>query len=129
KRAEARGLSYEGAEASVALLLQRRAEDFTPLFELLDYQAIVGKRGGVAFVEATVRIRVGEEVVHTAGDGNGPVSALDSALRKALLPFYPDLAQILLADYKVRILDSGSGTGAITRVLIDSRDDQGEWST
>ena len=129
KRAEARGLSYEGAEASVSLLLQRRREGYAPLFEVLDYQAIVGKRQGLEFVEATVRLRVGDEIVHTAGDGNGPVSALDSALRKALIPFYPAIEKLHLADYKVRILDSGSGTGAITRVLIDSRDDQGEWST
>lgn len=129
KRAEARGLSYEGAEASVSLLLQRRREGYVPLFEVLDYQAIVGKRQGLEFVEATVRLRVGDEIVHTAGDGNGPVSALDSALRKALVPFYPALEGLHLADYKVRILDSGSGTGAITRVLIDSRDEQGEWST
>jgi 2-isopropylmalate synthase len=129
KAAEARGLSYEGAEASVSLLLQRRAEGYRPLFEVLDYQAIVGKRQGLEFVEATVRLRVGDDVVHTAGDGNGPVSALDSALRKALMPFYPGLEKMHLADYKVRILDSGSGTGAITRVLIDSRDEQGDWST
>src|SRR5690606_37821394 len=109
KRAEARGLSYEGAEASVSLLLQRRVEGYRPLFEVLDYQAIVGKRKGLEFVEATVRVRIGETLVHTAGDGNGPVSALDSALRKALAPFYPDLERMHLADYKVRILDSGSG--------------------
>src|SRR5690606_7041635 len=111
------------------LLLQRRAEGYRPLFEVLDYQVIVGKRQGLEFVEATVRIRVGETIVHTAGDGNGPVSALDSALRKALVPFYPALEKMHLADYKVRILDSGSGTGAITRVLIDSRDEHGDWST
>lgn len=129
KEAETRGLSYEGAEASVSCLLARKARDYQPLFSILDYQAMVGRRQGTEFVEATVRLQVGAEVVHTAGDGNGPVGALDSALRKALSPHYPELERIHLADYKVRILDSNSGTGAITRVLIDSRDALGGWST
>lgn len=129
KDAEARGLSYEGAEASVSLLMKRKATDYVAPFEVLDYQALVGRRQGTEFVEATVRLRVGSEIVHTAGDGNGPVSALDSALRKALGAHYPELEEIHLADYKVRILDSNNGTGAITRVLIDSRDPKGSWST
>jgi 2-isopropylmalate synthase len=129
KDAESRGLSYEGAEASVSLLLKRKSAGYTALFEVLDYQAMVGRRHGTEFVEATVRLRIQDEVIHTAGDGNGPVGALDSALRKALSPHYEKLNRIHLADYKVRILDSGSGTGAITRVLIDSRDEHGAWST
>ena len=129
KDAETRGLSYEGAEASVSLLLKRKSADYQALFDVLDYQAMVGRRHGTEFVEATVRLKIGEEIVHTAGDGNGPVGALDSALRKALGPHYEKLNNIHLSDYKVRILDSGSGTGAITRVLIDSRDHQGSWST
>jgi 2-isopropylmalate synthase len=129
KEAEARGLSYEGAEASVTLLLRRQSPEHQPLFEVLDYQAMVGQRQGTEFVEATVRVRIGDEVIHTAGDGNGPVGALDSALRKALTTQYPELEEIHLADYKVRILDSGAGTAAITRVLIDSRDGRGSWST
>lgn len=129
KEAETRGLSYEGAEASVSLLLKRKSADYRPLFEVLDYQTMVGSRHGTEFVEATVRISIEGEVTHTAGEGNGPVGALDSALRKALSPHYPHLEGIHLADYKVRILDSNSGTGAITRVLIDSRDEHGSWST
>jgi len=129
KNAEARGLSYEGAEASVSLLLRRRQAGYQAPFSILDYQVMVGKRQGASFVEATVRLEVAGQVVHTAGDGNGPVSALDSALRKALGTHYPALSGIHLADYKVRILDSNSGTGAVTRVLIDSRDEQGSWST
>jgi len=129
KQAEARGLSYEGAEASVSLLLLRRRADYVPPFSIVDYQVMVGKRQGVEFVEATVRLEVAGQIVHTAGDGNGPVSALDSALRKALSAHYPALSGIHLADYKVRILDSNSGTGAVTRVLIDSRDDGESWST
>ncbi len=129
KEAETRGLSYEGAEASVSLLLKRKTNGYVPLFQVLDYQAMVGSRQGTEFVEATVRVQIGEEVIHTAGDGNGPVGALDSALRKALSPTFPQLEHLHLADYKVRILDSTSGTGAITRVLIDSRDEKGGWST
>jgi len=129
KRAEARGLSYEGAEASISLLLRRRQPGYSAPFSILDYQVMVGKRQGVEFVEATVRLEVAGQVVHTAGDGNGPVSALDSALRKALSAHFPALSRIQLADYKVRILDSNSGTGAVTRVLIDSRDEHGSWST
>jgi 2-isopropylmalate synthase len=130
KEAEARGLSYESAEASVALLLRRKKANYTPLFEILDYQIQVGKRGASdTFAEAVVKIRVGDELLHTAASGNGPVGALDAALRKALLPVYPSVNSIHLADYKVRILDSASGTGAITRVLIDSQSDQGAWST
>ncbi len=129
KEAETRGLSYEGAEASVALLLQRKLPDYEAPFEVMDYQAMVGRRKGTEFVEATIRLRVQGEVVHTAGDGNGPVSALDSALRKALMGVYPALEYVHLSDYKVRILDSASGTAAATRVLIDSRDAQGSWST
>jgi 2-isopropylmalate synthase len=129
KEAETRGLSYEGAEASVSLLLKRKSPDYKPLFTVLDYQAMVGTRQRTEFVEATVRVQVGEEIMHTAGDGNGPVGALDSALRKALTPRFTQLESLHLADYKVRILDSTSGTGAITRVLIDSRDENGTWST
>jgi len=129
KEAEARGLSYEGAEASVHLLLRRKQPGYVPPFRLVDYQTLVGKRQGVEFVEATVRLDVAGQTVHTAGEGNGPVGALDSALRKALTPYFPKLEAVHLADYKVRILDSNSGTGATTRVLIDSRDERGSWST
>jgi 2-isopropylmalate synthase len=130
KEAEARGLSYESAEASVSLLLQRQAPDYVPLFEVLDYQVQVGKRrDSETFAEAVVKLRVGEEVLHTAAEGNGPVSALDAALRKALAPMYPAMENIHLADYKERILDGKYGTQATTRVLIDTRDDVRSWST
>jgi len=131
KAAEARGLSYESAEASIALLLLRRAEGYQPLFELLDYEAQVGKRQGTEmYAEGIVKVRVGTQVLHTVADGNGPVSALDAALRKALAPMYPAVEHMRLADYKVRILDGTEGTSAITRVLIDSRDEHGSsWST
>jgi len=130
KQAEARGVSYEGAEASVALLLARRAADYQPLFVVQDYETRVGRRGaGETYAEATVKLRVGTHVFHTAAEGNGPVSALDAALRKALTPVYPALASIHLADYKVRILDGKDGTEATTRVLIDSQYAQETYST
>ena len=129
KEAEARGVSYDSAEASVALLLTRKADDYQPLFRVVDYQVQVGRRGSHGFAEAVVKLEVGDHVLHTAAEGNGPVSALDAALRKALTPVYPALAGIHLADYKVRILDGKDGTGATTRVLLDSRDDHRAWST
>jgi 2-isopropylmalate synthase len=130
KEAEARGLSFESAEASVALLLLRKAPGYVPLFEVVDYEAQVGQRQGTqTYAEGIVKVRVGSQLLHTVADGNGPVSALDSALRKALAPMYPAVEQMRLADYKVRILDGTDGTSAITRVLIDSRDEHGSWST
>ena len=130
KELEAKGFAYEAAEASVALLMARHQPDYEPPFEVLDFQAGVGRRrGGGMFAEATVKVQIGDEVVHTAGEGNGPVSALDSALRKALRPFFPEVADMHLSDYKVRILDGRSGTGATTRVLIDSQSSHGTWST
>jgi 2-isopropylmalate synthase len=130
KAAEARGLSFESAEASVALLLLRKAEGYVPFFEVLDYQAQVGQRhGSETFAEGMVKVRVGAQVLHTVADGNGPVGALDAALRKALAPLYPAVEHMRLADYKVRILDGTEGTSAITRVLIDTRDEHGSWST
>ncbi|MEO6602503.1 MAG: citramalate synthase, partial [Polyangiaceae bacterium] len=130
KEAENRGLSYEGAEASIALLLQRKADDYVPLFQVIDYQIQVGKRRGTeTFAEAVVKVQVGKLTLHTAAEGNGPVSALDGALRKALAPSYPAVNEIHLADYKVRILDGTEGTEAITRVLIDSQDAHRSWST
>jgi 2-isopropylmalate synthase len=130
KESEARGFSFEGAEASFKLLLRRHTEAYQPLFIVLDYQVMVGMRqGSEPFSEATVKVKVGNQVYHTAGDGNGPVSALDCALRKALVPVYPALEKIHLADYKVRILDGTYGTDSATRVLIDNKDDHRMWST
>jgi 2-isopropylmalate synthase len=130
KRNEARGFSYEAAEASVALMLVRQAPGYAPPWRLIDYVVTVehrDRRG--TFAEATVKVEVGGDVVHTAAEGDGPVSALDRALRKALSPVYPELARIKLDDYKVRILDGGSGTSATTRVLIDSTDGHRHWGT
>jgi len=130
KESEARGLSYESAEASVALVIQRRNPNWLPFFQVIDYQVSVGKRrGSETYAEAVVKVQVGEQVLHTAAEGNGPVSALDAALRKALTPVYPAVKNIHLTDYKVRILDSSYATRATTRVLIDSRNETKAWST
>jgi 2-isopropylmalate synthase len=130
KELEARGFSFEAAEASVAMMLKRQEYGYKPPFELIDFFVNVehrDKRG--IFAEAMVKVRVQGEVLHTAAEGNGPVNAMDNALRKALIGYYPQVAKFHLSDYKVRILDSDHGTGAITRVLIDTRNDTGRWST
>ena len=130
KELENQGLAFEGAEASFELLIHRRTADYTPPFEILDYTTLSEKRVDREFLaEATVKVRVDDKVLHTAADGNGPVNALDAALRKALLDFYPQLESMHLVDYKVRILDGDAATAARTRVIIDSQDGEREWST
>ena len=130
KDGEARGLSFEAAEASVALLLRREQPDHVPPFRLMEYRVMTGQHERLgAWAEATIKIAVGAEVVHAVAEGNGPVNALDSALRKALAPCYPAVTRIRLADYRVRILDGQSATAATTRVLIDSTDGARRWST
>jgi len=130
KELESRGFSFEAAEASVAMMLKRQEYGYKPPFELIDFFVNVEHRAGRGiFAEATVKVRVNGEILHTAAEGNGPVNALDIALRKALLSYYPQLANFHLSDYKVRILDSDHGTEAITRVLIDTRNSTSRWST
>lgn len=130
KELENEGFVFEGAEASVAVRLHRAAPDYEPLFNLIDFTVIVEERRGRGQVsEAMVKLDIDGDVVHTAAEGNGPVNALDLALRKALIPKYPALRDIQLVDYKVRILDSESATGAMTRVLIDSYNGTKRWST
>jgi 2-isopropylmalate synthase len=130
KELESRGFSFEAAEASVAMMLKRQEYGYKPPFELVDFLVNVEHRQGRGiFAEAMVKVRVQGELLHTAAEGNGPVNALDNALRKALLSYYPQLADFHLSDYKVRILDSDHGTEAITRVLIDTRNNTSRWST
>jgi 2-isopropylmalate synthase len=130
KRLEADGLAFEGAEASFELLVHRARPGYRAPFAVLDFTVLVEQRAGAELrAEATVKVRVDDEVLHTAADGNGPVNALDAALRKALALFYPGLAAVHLIDYKVRILDGGAATAARTRVIIDSTDGVREWST
>jgi 2-isopropylmalate synthase len=130
KRLEHEGLSFEGAEASFELLIHRQQAGYAAPFRILDYTCLVEQRDGRELrAEATVKVEVAGEVLHTAADGNGPVNALDAALRKALGAFYPVLENVHLYDYKVRILDGGAATGARTRVTIESADGSREWST
>jgi 2-isopropylmalate synthase len=130
KSNEAKGFSFEAAEASVILMLKRQQPGYVAPFDLIDFSCIVEHRQGRGiFAEATVKVRVDGEILHTAGDGNGPVSALDHALRKALSKHYPAIEHFQLVDYKVRILDSDAGTAATTRVLIDTRYGTTRWST
>ena len=130
KELESQGFTFEGAEASVSMLIQRMAPNYTPPFELIDFMVVVEHRHGRGLLaEATVKMKIGDKIFHTAAEGNGPVSALDAALRKALLDVYPSLAQVRLDDYKVRILNSDKGSDAITRVLIDTKNSDHSWST
>ncbi|NMB53797.1 MAG: citramalate synthase [Leptolinea sp.] len=130
KQLEARGLSFEAAEASVIMLFKRLEAGYRPPFELIDFSAEVEHRQGRGiFSEATVKVRVGDQIVHTAAEGNGPVNALDLALRKALIAHYPAIESFHLSDYKVRILDANNGTSATTRVLIETRNGIKTWNT
>jgi 2-isopropylmalate synthase len=130
KELEHRGFQFEGADGSFEMLLRRTSPDYRPPFELEDFTVIVEKRGGVGCrAQATVRIRVGDQMMHTAAEGDGPVSALDRAVRKALLPHYPMLAEVHLVDYKVRIVDEHLGTGARPRVIIETARGAERWST
>jgi 2-isopropylmalate synthase len=130
KEREAQGYTYEAAEASVALMMRRQATGYVPPFELVDYRVTVGRRDGEEPVsDASIKIRVGGEIVHTAAEGHGPVSALDLALRKALVVAYPEVTGIRLEDYKVRILDGDAGTAATTRVMIENRYGEERWTT
>ena len=130
KSLEDQGFQFEGAEASFELLMERALGRHRPYFELDAYRVIVEEQHADAPVaEATVRVRVKGILEHTAASGNGPVNALDHALRKALEEFYPSLKTMQLLDYKVRILDESKGTGAKTRVLVTSGDGEETWGT
>jgi 2-isopropylmalate synthase len=135
KEQESKGYQYENAEASFELVVRRSATAYEPPFDLEDFW-IVERRatraedhGREMQTEAMVKVRVGGEQIQTAADGNGPVSALDAAVRKALLNFYPSITAIKLVDYKVRIIDTGAGTDASVRVLIESTDGDQLWRT
>lgn len=151
KHLENQGFKYDGAEASFELILRRAQPDYRPPFELVDFMVVVEKRRRFpatrqsvsqgemgdyrlpteegTLSEAMVKVKVGEEIYHTAAEGSGPVNALDKALRKAVLQFYPNLAVVKLIDYKVRILEESAGTAARVRVIIESSDGQHQWST
>ncbi len=130
KEREHRGYHYEAADASFELLLRKETGRYEPLFRLEGFRVLVEKReDGKVLTEATIKIWVdGERYLRTA-EGNGPVNALDKALRGAITDRHPHLADIELTNYKVRILDAHHGTGAVTRVLLDSSDGEREWGS
>ena len=130
KELEADGASFEGADASLALLVRRRQAGYVAPFRIVDFTVIVERRNGAASrAEASVKVEVEGEILHTAADGNGPVNALDLALRKALAAFYPALDAVHLVDYKVRIVDGDAATAARTRVIIETGHESGTWIT
>jgi len=133
KHAEAKGYTYEAADASFELVLVEEVEGERPdYFQVQSWRTIVerqGRRGTDAISEATVKLIIGGERVIVTGEGNGPVNALDAALRQALEVAYPEIAKFELIDFKVRILDQEHGTDAITRVLIEAADGKRTWST
>lgn len=129
KELENAGFAFESAEASVDLLLRRQHKEYVAPYEMIDYTTTVEHRSGRGtFSEATVKVKVGDEIFHEVAEGNGPVNALNLALRKAIQQFYPRLSEVHLKDYKVRILNSENGTGAIVRVLIDSTNGKRSWT-
>ena len=130
KQLEAEGASFEGADASFELLVRRRQPGYAPPFRIVDFTVIVEQRNEAQRrAEASVKVEVDGEILHTAADGNGPVHALDRAMRKALGAFYPVLDTVHLVDYKVRIVDGDAATGARTRVIIETAHESGTWST
>lgn len=131
KEAESLGYQYEGAEGSFELLMRNALGEETKFFEFVGFRVIVEKRreDETPISEATVKIRVNGEHEVSAAEGHGPVNALDSAIRKALIKFYPELKEIDLFDYKVRILEEKKGTTAKIRVLIESGDNHEKWGT
>ena len=131
KHLEHQGYHFEGAEASFELILKKELGLYRPFFELVGLRLTVDKRDpdDEPVAEATIKVRVGDRILHTAADGNGPVNALDSALRKALVTVYPEVERIQLTDYKVRVLNERAGTAAKVRVLITSSENGVTWGT
>ena len=131
KELEGQGYEFQAAEASFELLIQEALGKKRKNFNLIGFRVIDEKRqeGEAAISEATIMVQVDGVMEHAAAMGNGPVNALDQALRRALTKFYPSLKQVELLDYKVRVLSSGEGTGAVVRVLIESSDGKDKWGT
>ncbi len=131
KERESQGYQFEGAEGSFELLMRKAMGSHRPSFQLLGFRVIVEKKQeqGMLLSEATVMVKVGEVIEHTAAVGAGPVNALDHALRKALEKFYPQLREVKLLDYKVRVLSANKGTESKVRVLIESGDHKDKWGT
>ena len=130
KKMEDEGYQFDAAEGSLSLLIKKATGEFKDPFALESFQVINSKTAEApSQCHATVKISVGDEEELTAAEGNGPINALDHALRKALTKFYPQIAEMHLVDFKVRIIESSEGTAAKVRVLLDSRDDHDLWST
>jgi 2-isopropylmalate synthase len=131
KEMESRGFTFEAADASFELLLREELDGKRAHFFTIDDWATTVNRNDADEVssQATVTITARGERIVTTGTGNGPVNAIDNALRSGLEKFYPELAKLELTDYKVRILEGRLGTGAVTRVLVETSDGKGEWST
>jgi len=130
QKLENEGYQFEAADASFKLLLQRAFKKHKKFFDLLSFRVIIEKReDNRLMTEAAIRLKINNKMEHTASEGDGPVNALDNALRKALEKFYPTLSQMHLTDFKVRVLDEKSGTAAKVRVLIQSQDEKEDWST
>ncbi|MEA3560571.1 MAG: citramalate synthase [Candidatus Omnitrophota bacterium] len=126
---EHQGYQFEAAEASFDLLMKKALGKYKRFFELEGFRVIVEKKGNKLISEATIKLKVNKVLEHTAAEGDGPVNALDKALRKALEKFYPALAGMHLSDFKVRVLNARAGTAAKVRVLIQSQDSEDSWST
>lgn len=130
KSLEYEGFQFDGAEASFELLLLSELNKFEPFFRVTYAKSnVLFNEYAHKYAEAVLKVKVGDEIEHTAADGNGPVNALDKALRKALRRFYPEIVDIHLVDYKVRVLGDKNGTGAKVRVLVESSDGEATWST
>lgn len=130
KRLEDQGFQFEAAEGSFELLIVRASEGYKPFFKLNGFRVITEMNSeGKLDCEASIKVEVGGVVEHTASNGNGPVEALDKALRKALVKFYPEIKDIHLTDYKVRVLNEKEGTGSLVRVLIDQKNEARSWGT
>jgi 2-isopropylmalate synthase len=127
---EHQGYHFEAAEASLELLIKKALKKYKKFFELEGFRVVVEKLSDKKITsEAIIKVRVKGAKEHTAAEGDGPVNALDNALRKALKDFYPTLSQMHLSDFKVRVLDEKAGTAAKVRVLIQSQDESDTWST
>ncbi len=131
KDMENKGYAFEAAEASFKILIQKELKQHKSFFELEGFRVIIEKRGKnePCISEASIKVRVGDDIEHTVADGDGPINALDGALRKALTRFFPQIRNVTLSDFHVRILDPEEATAATTRVLIESTDGHESWRT
>jgi len=130
KSLEDRGFQFEAAEGSFELLIRKATGEYKPFFTLKGFRVITEMKSSNKLIcEATIKVEVNGEIEHTAANGDGPVEALDNAIRKALEKFYPEIKEIQLTDYKVRVLNEKDGTGSSVRVLIDQKDSHKHWGT